>query len=42
MKRAFLCIAAFMLVLALVPGGEALAQKKTFLTLSSGSPGGAY
>ncbi len=42
MKRAFLCIAAFMLVLALVPCGEALAQKKTFLTLSSGSPGGAY
>ncbi len=42
MKRAFLCVAAVMLVLALVGGDDALAQRKTFLTLSSGSPGGAY
>ncbi len=42
MKRAFLCVAAVMLVLALAHGDDALAQRKTFLTLSSGSPGGVY
>ncbi|OPY05395.1 MAG: alkanesulfonate transporter substrate-binding subunit [Syntrophaceae bacterium PtaB.Bin038] len=42
MKRALLCFAAVMLILALSAGDDALAQRKTFLTLSSGSPGGAY
>ncbi len=42
MKRALLCVAAVLLVLSLAGGDDALAQRKTFLTLSSGSPGGAY
>jgi TRAP transporter TAXI family solute receptor len=42
MKRALLCFAAVMLILALSAGDHAMAQRKTFLTLSSGSPGGAY
>lgn len=42
MKRVFICLAVLMTALALVPGDKASAQKKTFLTLSSGSPGGVY
>ncbi|HEU18265.1 MAG TPA: TAXI family TRAP transporter solute-binding subunit [Deltaproteobacteria bacterium] len=42
MKRSLYVLLAICLALSLVFSGQALAQKKTFLTLGSGSPGGVY
>ncbi len=42
MKRAVLCVRPSCSSSRWFDGDDALAQRKTFLTLSSGSPGGAY
>jgi len=42
MKRILYTLFAVTFAAGLIYGGQALAQKKTFLTLASGSPGGVY